>query len=193
MKALKEIILGSCLLSTVALADQDSVIMQLALENAKVKPAQAMETALITAPGYLSEFNVDDDHDRLIYELEVINPENGRKTEIEIDAETGEVIETDEEGADGWNRSGQRFTKKKYQSLVSSEVTLQSAVEKAKELSPGLLVEAELEQEKGVVYFEIEMIDNQGKKKVIVDVASGRTIPVNKGRYDRDHKDRHHH
>ncbi len=177
MKALKEIILGLYLVSTAALAGQDSVITSLAIEKAQVKPEQAMEIVSKQYSGKLSEFSVDDrDHDhKMVYELEVVDQTRGEKIEVSVDPDTGAIQEQERD----------RFSSRKYGSFFNG-ITLEKAVAEAKKMVPGTLLEAELEHEKGVVFFEIELMTDQGVRKVIVDVETGKPIPVATRNFHKD-------
>lgn len=178
MRILKEVILGLLLVSTAVVAGQDDIITRLAIENARFKPEQAIEKVLKEHKGALSEFSVEDDDDRILYEFTLIDREKGVEVELEMSAETGEILDKDQERIRSWRSSTKKFGKKKYQLLFDGKVTLESAVAEAKKLVPGTLVEAELEQEKGVIFFEIEILTDNGVRKVIVDLQSGKLIPV---------------
>ncbi len=178
MKALKEILLGLYVVSTAALAGQDDVIARLAIESAKIKPEQAMEIVSQKYDGKLSEFSLDDNDadDSMVYEVSVIDQKAGVKIEVNVDPNTGKVIEVERESIRSWYNDDD-FDKKKYSQLFEG-TTLQSAVAAAKKVAPGVLLEAELEHEKGVVFFETELLTDKGVQKVIVDMRSGKPIPV---------------
>ena len=180
MKLVKEMILGLYVISTAALAGQDDVITRLAIEKAKIKPEQAMEIISKQYSGSrLSEFSVDDDDstDRMVYEFNIIDKVAGEKIEVTVDPETGNITEQERESIRSWYKKDQSFDKKKYQQLFEG-TTLQEAIAEAKKVVPGVLLEAELEHEKGIVYFETELLTPKGVQKVIVDMATGRPIPI---------------
>jgi uncharacterized membrane protein YkoI len=63
---------------------------------AKVSIDEAITTARENVSGTVIEVELDQNHDRLIWEIEVITPEKQTK-EIHIDAQTGTVIDVNEE------------------------------------------------------------------------------------------------
>ncbi|WP_062269550.1 PepSY domain-containing protein [Endozoicomonas arenosclerae] len=173
MRLLKEVILGLFLVSTAALAGQDDVIARLAIENAKIKPEEAIQKITDKYPGYLSEFGIDDEDGAMVYEFTVVDSREGVELELIMDAESGKIWLDEKDRI-----SSNKLKTRKYQLLMNSGVTLQKAVEEAIKVVPGVLMEAELEQEKGIVFFEIELLTDKGERKVIVDLQSGKPIPV---------------
>ncbi|WP_448216962.1 PepSY domain-containing protein [Endozoicomonas sp. 2B-B] len=173
MRLLKEAILGLFLVSTAALASQEDVLLQLAIENAKIKPEQAIEKISDRYSGHLSEFGIDDEDGRMVYEFAIVDPEDSVELEVIMDADSGKVWLDEKD-----RLSSKTLKRKKYQLLMNSGMTLKKAIDEAKKIVPGQLMEAELEQEKGIVFFEIELLTDKGVRKVIVDLQSGRPIPV---------------
>ena len=64
--------------------------------KAKVTIDQAIKTASEKVPGKVVEAALEKKHDTLVWEVEVVTAEN-KVMEIHIDAESGAVIEVDEE------------------------------------------------------------------------------------------------
>jgi uncharacterized membrane protein YkoI len=65
---------------------------------AKVTIDQAVKTASDKVPGKVIEAELESEHHKLIWEVEVVTAEN-KVMEIHIDAETGAVIDVEEEKA----------------------------------------------------------------------------------------------
>ncbi|MDP3090543.1 MAG: PepSY domain-containing protein [Nitrospira sp.] len=63
---------------------------------AKVTIDQAIKTASEKVPGKVVEAELEKKHDKLVWEVEVVTAEN-KVMEIHIDAETGAVIDVEEE------------------------------------------------------------------------------------------------
>ena len=182
MKMLKELILGLYVVSTAALAGQDDVIARLAIERAEVKPDQAMALVEQQYPNSrIVEFSLDDDddHPQMRYELKVVDPKASQTIELYVDAATGLVTEDERENYGSWFS---KEDKHKYQQLMKG-TTLQQAVAEAQKVAPGILLEAELESEKGIVYFETEILTNTALEKVVVDLSTGKPIPVVSGQH----------
>lgn len=187
MNTIKEWLLGlyvaSTVVSTVAFAGHDDIITRLAVENARISPDEAIALVTKHYPGTLKEFRVEDDEDELIYEINLIDPDAKEEIELEVSAQSGKIVREDRDALNSWFSFRNISGKKKYQYLLQNKITLQSAIAEAQKIEPGVLIEAELEQEKGVVFFEIKMITDKGKRKVIVDLDSGKPIPVTRYRH----------
>lgn len=64
-----------------------------------ISHAEAIEIALAEIPGAVMETELERDDATLVYEIEIITPD-GAEMEIEIDAETGAILEVDAEDDD---------------------------------------------------------------------------------------------
>ena len=64
--------------------------------TAKVTIDQAIKTALEKVPGKVVEAELEKKHDTLVWEVEVVTAEN-KVMEVHIDAESGAVIDVEEE------------------------------------------------------------------------------------------------
>lgn len=66
--------------------------------TAKVTIDQAIKTASEKVSGKVIEAELEKKHDKLVWEVEVVTAEN-KVMEVHIDAETGAVIDVEEEGS----------------------------------------------------------------------------------------------
>jgi len=64
--------------------------------TAKVTIDQAIKTATEKVPGKVVEAELEKKHDKLVWEVEVVTAEN-KLMEVHIDAESGDVIDVEEE------------------------------------------------------------------------------------------------
>lgn len=64
--------------------------------TAKVTIDQAIKTASEKVPGKVVEAELEKKHDKLVWEVEVVTAEN-KLMEVHIDAESGDVIDVEEE------------------------------------------------------------------------------------------------
>ncbi|MCP9439999.1 MAG: PepSY domain-containing protein [Nitrospira sp.] len=65
-------------------------------QGAKVSIEQAIQTALEKVSGKVIEAELEHKHKTLVWEVEVVTPEN-KIVEVHIDAESGAVIDVEEE------------------------------------------------------------------------------------------------
>jgi uncharacterized membrane protein YkoI len=64
--------------------------------TAKVTIDQAIKTASEKVPGKVVEAELEKKHDKLVWEIEIVTGEN-KLMEVHIDAESGDVIDVEEE------------------------------------------------------------------------------------------------
>jgi uncharacterized membrane protein YkoI len=69
-------------------------------QAAKVPIDQAIQTALEKASGKVIEAELEHKHKTLVWEVEIVTPEN-KVVEVHIDAESGAVIDVEEEKPKG--------------------------------------------------------------------------------------------
>lgn len=175
MTRLKSVLSGICLLFlSLTTSAGDPAILSLAIENANVKPDQAMAKVLNEYAGRLVEFSVDDDRNQLVYEISLIDQQKGEEIEVAVDASDNSITETDRDRISDWDSSTGKFGREKYRALFDSKVTMEDAVNEARRLVSGIVKDVELESGAGLIYFEVELITDEGVKKVAVDLKSGK-------------------
>lgn len=65
--------------------------------------------------------------------------------------------------------------------LAAAKVTLQEAISTAEQQAGGRAVSADLQQEKGVPQFEVEVAGQQGMKTVLVNAQTGQVTATHAG------------
>ncbi|CAM3647753.1 hypothetical protein GCM10016272_26600 [Psychrobacter glaciei] len=142
--------------------------------QSKISLTQAIDIAKQNAKGDLvsAEFDYDDEDDDNSattgeYEVEFIS--NGTAYEIKIDANTGKVIETDEEKLDKKDMA-------EYSALMQAKVTLTSAMQKATQSVNGQVIGVEFELEKGQALYDIEVVKDNQIYDVSIDANTGKIL-----------------
>ena len=79
--------------------------------TAKVTIDQAIKAALEKVPGKAVEAELEKKHDKLVWEVEVVTAEN-KLMEVHIDAESGAVIDVEEEKPEKDRKSEQKRERK---------------------------------------------------------------------------------
>lgn len=80
--------------------DDDLDRLRDAVDRGDVMPLSALQTKLMKAfPGEIIRVELDEDDGRFIYEFRVLQA-NGRLFEIEMDAQTGAVLDVDDDDDD---------------------------------------------------------------------------------------------
>lgn len=100
------------------------------------------------------------------YEVDIITA-NGEKHEVGIDADSGTML---------YNKA--KASKRTYQ---PTPVSLQQAIQTAQAKTGGVVKDAELDHEDGVLHYEIKTVSQTGvKQKVAIDSTTGQTIIMQK-------------
>lgn len=90
--------------------DESKEIVEMA-SRAKVTIDQAIKTASEKVPGKLVEAELEKKHGTLVWEVEVVTAEN-KVVEVHIDAESGAVIDVEEEKTEKDMKSEQKRERK---------------------------------------------------------------------------------
>lgn len=124
--------------------------------------------ALSKYPGTVQTLEAEIEKGKPIYELDIL-AKDGKEWEVECDATTGKILETEEEVAEG----ADAFKSKAKLSLDEAK-----AVALAK--YPGEVVEVEYSLESdGTPVYELDIVAKSGKEwEVEVDAVSGKIVEV---------------
>jgi len=129
--------------------------------------AEIAERARAMYPGDLLEAEIDHDDGRTVYELE-LRRADGTKVELEFDAGTGELLETRTEHDEAYRlfKGGQI-------------VALEQIVADAEKRFSARFLDVELEDEDDRYRYEVELIDENGRKlEAVFDATTGELIEV---------------
>ena len=80
--------------STVAWSDDKEGNIADLVKDAKVTAEQAIKTAMEKVPGTVVEAELEKKHGKTVWEVEILG-DDGKVTEVHIDAATGMVIDTE--------------------------------------------------------------------------------------------------
>ena len=97
----KKLIAGGTLAGLIAVGGVVGMVSaQTAAEATGLTEAQAIEIALMEIAGDVQETELESEDGIQVYEIEIV-AEDGTEHEVEIDANTGEVLTVEAEGKDG--------------------------------------------------------------------------------------------
>ena len=126
--------------------------------------------------GVIYSYDLDDEDDVYYHEIKLIDIEADKKIKLIISIENGEIV------AQEWNRLFSWFfeddrivTARK---LATMKYTILDAIDALKLDDSSLLQEIEVEDKQGVLFFELETIDDDGEKDWLVDANNNQIIPV---------------
>lgn len=156
--------------------DEDEVsLARMVIGKSGITASVAIERALGEYPGIVYEYELEEDDDRFVHEIEVANLESKRTHKIAIDAQSGEIVEVKSSRASSWFSESDDV---KAARLISKyELPLLGAVAKATSGNSDFLTEVEFKHKQGISFFKIELVGAGGEKDVLVDIESQDIIP----------------
>jgi uncharacterized membrane protein YkoI len=159
---------------------------------AKVTLAAALDKALKAAPGTALTGELEQEENTLIFTFDILPKLTSEEiTEIHVDAKTGAVMKSGEEGeeekedeeAEGKEAEGaEEASIKEMQSMAkAAKVTMAAALQTALKAAPGTVLVAELENEDGKLIFSFDILPGPAAaelKEVHVDAKTGAVIKL---------------
>lgn len=169
-----------------------------------ISKSKAKEAALGVTTGNVEEIELENENDRLIYEIELENNKTGKDTEVKVDALTAKVlsVELDDDGKKNV-RNNEIAKKQTSQSVNGTEktVTDQKKSERASSdtadspisaeqaakialqaVGGGTIEEIELDEDDGKLIYEVEIKTSYGEAEVDIDAYSGKVLKIEKDR-----------
>jgi len=155
---------------------------------AKVTLAAALDKALKAAPGTALTGELEQEENTLIFTFDILPKLTSEEiTEIHVDAKTGAVMKSGEEGeeedeeAEGKEAEGaEEPSIADMQSMAkTAKVTMAAALQTALKAAPGTVLTAELENEDGQLIFSFDILPTPSAtelKEVHVDAKTGLVI-----------------
>ncbi len=123
----------------------------------KMTMVEALKIATALLPGRVVEAELKDDDDLIFYEIEIISSD-GLVVEVQVDANSGQIIKQAREGEVAY-------------------ITVEEAITSATEFLRWHPVEIELEEEDGKAVYEIKLVNNLGDdQEVEIDARSGTVL-----------------
>ncbi len=171
---LKSLICGVtiALASFTALADDDALSV-LALKNAKFTVEQAIEKVSQEYKGSIVEFEVDDHRGQASYEFEIVNLQSEQKYKLQVSNEDGSILKEK-------TTNLKSDEKEAVNTLTAAKLNLKSTLTLVRQKYNAEVVEFELKNKKGITFYKFKLYDENGRKRIIVDVETGEMVPVMK-------------
>lgn len=130
-----------------------------------ITPADAVARAVEVAPGEPIEIELDDHRGRRVYQVHIASDSD--ITEITLDATTGEVLRTELDDDDDFDDLA-RAAQAELNALEAADVALASV--------PGVLVQVDLDDHRGVIVYEVDVRTDTGTVEVHVDAVTGEIV-----------------
>ena len=143
-------------------------------KQAKITQDEAINAALEKVPGTVEEVELEDEKGTIVYEIELVSTD-GTEHEVEVDAQTGEVLKVEADDDENEEEDSQNQAKLAKQAKITEDEAINMALEKV----PGTVNEIELEVENGTVVYEIKVLSTDGtEQEVKVDAQTGEVLKV---------------
>ncbi len=131
---------------------------------------QAVDAALKAVPGKVAEIELDDEHGRTAWEVDVV-AENGDRRDVAVDSGTGKVLTNRADDRDDDDRDDDPAA------LRKAKVTAPAAADAALKAVSGRVTSADFETEHGKAVWEVDVTGKDGvEHEVTVDAATGKVL-----------------
>jgi uncharacterized membrane protein YkoI len=137
-----------------------------------VSLAQAVDAALKAAPGTVAEIELDDEHGRTAWEVDVVAA-NGERRDVTVDAADGKVLTN---RADDRDDDGRDDGVDDPAALRGAKVTAAAAADAALKAVPGRVTSADFEHEHGKAVWEVDVTKDGVEHEVTVGAANGKVL-----------------
>ncbi|MCJ8007390.1 PepSY domain-containing protein [Lederbergia wuyishanensis] len=148
--------------------------------TATITKEQSKEIALKEISGAVTDVELEKEHGTLAYDIE-IKDANGIEHDVVVDANSGKVLKTETDNEKDDDDSEVSDEVEKTQLLKEAKISIEESTAIAQAKVKGKVTDAELDDENGVVIYEVEITDLQGQQhEVKIDAKSGKILKVEK-------------
>lgn len=160
-------------------ADNDDALATLAVQRANFSLEQAVAKVSSDYAAQIVELEIDEHKMQAVYEIEAYNIDKQEKYKVELSLEDGSVLKEKKKSIKllGMNRldDDEQFA---LQELQKSEFKLAETIVLLQKKYSADIFEFELENKKGITFYKFKLMGEQGSQKAIVDVQTGKIIPM---------------
>ena len=140
-------------------------------KQAQITEQEATKIALEKVPGTVNEVELENEDGLIVYEFEIVG-EDGSEQDLDVDAKTGEIVKVEADDDENDDFSQADLAKQ-------AKITKDEASENALEQVPGTVTEVELDDENGLVVYDVEINAEDGtQQSVEVDAKTGKIVNV---------------
>lgn len=126
--------------------------------------------------GVIYSYDLDDEDDIYYHEIKLIDIEADKKIKLIISIQNGEVVTKEWNRLFSWFFEDERIVRAR--KLATMKYTILDAIDALELVENSLLQEIEVKDKQGVLFFELETIDDDGEKDWLVDANNNQLIPV---------------
>lgn len=163
-----------CLMLFSGVANASSNLWDMLSQGQHIAPITMMKNVEAHFSGVISEFAIEKDNKQIVYEVDVINPDNNSITKLTLQSNNGNIIEqkTQPLNKDDADKL------KAVQKMKAESLSLSQIVQKIIKNHSAYLVEAEVDHDLDINYLELELLNNNGKQKIAFDIDHQKPLPL---------------
>ncbi|MGK0291412.1 MAG: hypothetical protein ACI86H_002880, partial [bacterium] len=155
---------------------KELLVAQLAINRSGVTLFKAIEIVKSKYSGVVYEYELDDEGNTFVHEIEIINLAKKLRYDVKVDVKTGKIIETKSKSINSWFGKSKR--QKRVATILKAKFNLLAVLQKIKLPKNEIIKEIEFEEHQGIQFFEIKTYSSQGKKRWLVDITGKTIIPT---------------
>ncbi|GAC13911.1 hypothetical protein [Aliiglaciecola lipolytica] len=157
-------------------SDKEMALAMDTINRSGITASQSIVMVQNKFSGVVYDYELDEKDDRLVHEIKLIDLDADVKRKITLSADDGSVIKEEWERLFSWfiEEDNVKAAKK----LVANNYSMLQAIALIAINTDSLVLDVELEDKQGIVYFEIETYGPDGEKEMLVDSKSKTIIPV---------------
>ncbi len=164
------------LMSSVSIASSASAntkLLGLLSDNQSYAPLMMVAQIEKDYAGIVTEIEADEHKGELIYEVNVVNIDEGTLIEFEFSGKDGKVLQ---QKVKRLKRDDDDVIAA--QLLSNMQLSFSQLVKQALGSRQAYIQEAELDHDLGISYLELKLIDQNGKYKIAYDIKNQRPLPL---------------
>ncbi|MBT1445152.1 hypothetical protein KJI95_11535 [Shewanella sp. JM162201] len=155
-------------------ASANTSLFNLLSTGERVEPLAMMEKVESEHQGFISAFELDVQEGELMYEFDVIDPDENTLSELTIRAADGALVVQRNSKLEADDHDELEAVKL----LERNEMRFSELARLATDKHQGKLLQAQLEHDLGISYLEFKLIDETGKRKHAFDIQKLKPLPM---------------
>lgn len=148
----------------------------------KLSSDEVRELIEIDYPGTITEFELEEEHGKAIYDIEIEG--EGMKYDLKIDGDSGQVLKNKEKQVTNKNKSENKdkdqvdVTADVKKSKPDNIISMKEAEDIALQEFSGVITELELDKDDGRSVYEIQIENGDDEAEIDIDAATGNIIEL---------------
>ena len=163
----------------------DMVVAAQVIKASGITADKAIDIAKKAYEGTVLQFEMDDEHNQLLYNVELVNSDKSEIYEVEVDASNGKIVKETTERNPMSRKNIKLLAAAK--AIQKAGFTVKDAIAKVNPDNTLMVKEVDYDNKLGVSYFEVEAFGETGRQKFLIDINQKSVIPGYKAKGPRHH------